>query len=143
MVEQIPLIVWNDRKAMGVLRLDEDHHGIVDLFNQLIQASALNDAALIEHGLDELAESTDAHFSREENYIQSVKSSLLSRHLHQHEALLRELEHIRTEYFMGDLEGRLPSVLQTLGSDLSFHLFRDDLDITRALGLTPVEMRAG
>lgn len=133
MVEQIPLIVWDGSKSMGVPMLDEDHHGIVAAFNKLVQASTVNDATLIERGLDELAENTDEHFRREEKFIQSVKSSLLSRHLYQHDGLLQEMEHIRADYFMGDLEGRLSAVLRTLGNNLNTHLFQHDLDITRAL----------
>lgn len=98
----MPLMTWNERLAVGVKQLDDDHKKLVGMVNQLY------DAIQSGHGkeelgktLDGLIEYTKIHFAHEEQYFAQTGYPATDAHKKEHNDLTRQVLEVQKKYKAG------------------------------------------
>ena len=86
------LIVWNDDLKIGLDEIDNQHHELVKLLNQLNEAIRSNQgSAVANRVLDELHDYTRIHFAVEESIMRMLDYPDYIEHKAKHEKLENEL----------------------------------------------------
>jgi hemerythrin len=87
------IMLWDDRYAVGVRDLDDQHRGIFDTLNRL------HDAILADRGAERLTETIDfmlgytvKHFIAEEAHMAAIGFPGLAEHKEEHAMLLWQTE---------------------------------------------------
>jgi diguanylate cyclase (GGDEF)-like protein/hemerythrin-like metal-binding protein len=113
-------IVFNQSNETGYRDIDEQHHQLVDLANQL--NTAINSGytlTIIKRQFEELVLFTRFHFSTEERLMEQYDYPRQDEHKHAHTRLLEELAHIKLRL---QQEGGELIALQTLKDWLLAHI---------------------
>jgi hemerythrin-like metal-binding protein len=92
-------VQWQDALSLGNDTMDRTHHEFVEMVATLEGAE---DAALLA-AMDALIEHTDAHFSREDRWMEASRFPMRACHLAEHEGVLAVLREARGHV----AEGRL------------------------------------
>jgi hemerythrin len=82
---------WSEMMTIGIAWVDDDHRGMVALFNQLVQASRDGDHDLGQDLLRQFLAQAGAHFVAEERFL-SAQGKPISDHRAEHTRMLAELE---------------------------------------------------
>jgi hemerythrin len=86
-------IVWDRPLELGVIPMDQDHHHLVDLMNEVYDACARHQwDGTIEKAMADLSFHTVTHFNREEALMQSVNYPGFKAHLKAHQRLTSILD---------------------------------------------------
>ncbi len=98
----MPLMTWNEKLAVGVKLLDDDHKKLVGMVNQLY------DAIQSGHGkeslgkiLDGLIDYTKVHFAHEEQFFAQTAYGDAVPHKQQHADLTRQVLDVQQKYKAG------------------------------------------
>jgi hemerythrin len=98
----MPLMTWNEKLAVGVKVLDDDHKKLVGMVNQLY------DAIQSGHGkdslgkiLDGLVDYTKIHFAREEQMFAQTGYTDSAAHKKQHDDLTQQVIDVQQKYKAG------------------------------------------
>lgn len=87
-IQQIELIPWEDRYAIGVQDMDQEHIKLLGYINELISAMNLGKLAQIENCFINLKNYTVEHFSHEEEFMEQTGYPALESHKRVHKNLL-------------------------------------------------------
>jgi hemerythrin len=87
------LIVWRPEYDIGHGPIDDDHHDVVDIINNL--NDSCGDAALVSWALAGLDRYVRRHFSREEALMRAVRYPDYDRHLALHQGFARSIKDLR------------------------------------------------
>ena len=94
-----PFIVWEDRYAIGIPVVDEQHKELLRLTNTLYEACRQGDEVARIHfkeAVHSTVEYVKFHFSAEEKIIERVKYPKIAEHKQEHESFVRQvLEEVR------------------------------------------------
>nr|CAG4712455.1 unnamed protein product [Naegleria fowleri] len=108
-----PLVHWTKDLTLGVEIMDEQHHGLVDIINKLIQLmfGGENDCNVPERSSDEwllgyviglCLEYTEFHFETEERimakYAKSLPEGYAEEHHQEHEEFTNKMKKLHQEY---------------------------------------------
>lgn len=98
------LMEWKDELSVGSEEIDEQHRNLVELLNRLHEAvnegkskEALSDL------LSELIESAEAHFQKEEAYMQDFDYSGYSEHKRDHDNFVEEVTDFQAKFETGEI----------------------------------------
>lgn len=87
---------WTDLYRLGIPRIDEDHHRLVELLERVLDAlAAAEPAAVLTTRLDDFAAEAERHFAREEDLLDRANYPGLAAHRVEHDRLLSHLRHWR------------------------------------------------
>jgi len=128
----MPLMTWNERLAVGVKVLDDDHKKLVGMVNQLY------DAIQTGHGkdslgkiLDGLIDYTKVHFAREEQFFAQTGYGASVAHKKEHDDLARQVLDVQAKYKAG-VNGTLSlEVMNFLKNWLVTHIQGSDQNTAR------------
>lgn len=87
-IEEIP---WEDRYALGLDKMDQEHQNILAGINKLISAMNSGDYTQIAAAFEALKVTTLGHFADEEAYMASIGYPSLDSHKKTHENLVSKL----------------------------------------------------
>ncbi len=141
--------VWDPHFVTGIATVDEQHHRLVDIINQLGNTLIIGkpDASATQAVFHELAEYARFHFADEERVM--VEAGIDARHLDEHRSHHRGfVEQLVTMWQGRDAMERPAEMLHGfLSAWLSFHILGEDLSMARqvsaiAAGKTPAEALA-
>lgn len=108
-------IAWNDRLSVGVKQLDDDHHKLIDLMNELYDAIQAGHAKeKIGDIIDRLVAYSREHFAHEESLFAQTAYSEGAAHKKEHDNMLRWATKIRREYGEGQLAAPALEVMNQL-----------------------------
>lgn len=120
------LINWNNSLSAGVGFIDDDHHRLVEMVNQL------HDAMKVGHGkdvlgglLDGLVEYTRSHFRREEDAMLRHRYPDSAAHKHEHEDLLTKVMDFKRKFASGEVSLTV-EVMGFLSNWLGTHIMGSD-----------------
>ena len=101
--EAQPFFPWNDTLNVGVQEIDEDHRQLVSLVNKLHRdMKEGGDVATLEAILEEAAEYTHLHFSREEALMRRHNYPELDHQQREHKRMVEQLLALATRFKEGD-----------------------------------------
>lgn len=85
-------ILWSDEDRIGIPDLDADHRDLTLLFNELFAAVAAGASGMISRrAADAVLALTEAHFAREEAFLEGAGYPELEAHRREHRVLAKEL----------------------------------------------------
>ena len=120
------LITWNDEMKIGIDEIDNQHHELVKLLNQLNEAIRSNQgSAIANQVLDELHDYTRIHFAVEESILRMLDYPDYVEHKAKHEKLENEL-HTLSMKFREDGKSISFELLHFLKSWLTKHIQESD-----------------
>jgi hemerythrin len=94
MIMSIPLVVWNGSFLVNFEIIDNQHKGLIDIINDLIQgcdkSKAIRDIVFIKT-LRKAVEYTQLHFSTEEKYLLQVNYPEFDAQKKEHDAFISEV----------------------------------------------------
>ena len=103
------LLVWQAELDTGIDIIDQQHHRIVALINQLAEATSRDDQAVV---LEELVDYTLAHFAVDEELMEESGYSFGPAHKRVHDMFVRRVSEYRMRFEAGeDIAGELKSML--------------------------------
>jgi len=129
---EMAFMEWGEKYLTGIQEVDDQHHGLFDLVNQLYQAVANGDEQqTVGKILDELIDYTVLHFQTEERLFVEYKYPKLEEHKQQHDDLTRQVLDLQEQFqeksitISFDVLDFLHDWLKdhTTGSDLEFGRF--------------------
>lgn len=95
----MPALEWSDTLVLGLPQMDGTHQEFVELLNDVETA---DDAMLLRAWL-RLVEHTEAHFSREDDWMVHTRFSASNCHTTQHKVVLQVMQHGAVQCQAGDL----------------------------------------
>lgn len=155
-VQSTVIFPWNENFNTGIDIIDQQHHQLVDLLNQLASHLAFGaDAPTLNHVLDELTEYTQYHFKTEEAvwHAHLPEDEMEKSHQRTHQHFIGEVVKIRNEMQTMSSEKVEEEIISFLTHWLAFHILDNDkhmakivhglqqgLDITSAKEQASIEM---
>ena len=120
-------VVWGPMMETGDELVDEQHRGLVELFNGLLDAQSRQDDQSVSAVLERLCDYVIVHFSAEEALMQRVgyPEQSVSAHRTEHEALTERTRGMVLQFRSGELESIVPLV-EFLSNWLSEHIAECD-----------------
>lgn len=103
------LLLWQAELDTGIDVIDQQHHRIVALINQLAEATTRDDQAAV---LEELVDYTLSHFAFEEELMEESGYTFGPAHKRVHEMFVRRVSEYRMRFDAGeDITGELKGML--------------------------------
>ncbi|ODU52130.1 MAG: bacteriohemerythrin [Lysobacteraceae bacterium SCN 69-48] len=103
------LLVWQAELDTGIDVIDQQHHRIVALINQLAEATTRDDQAAV---LEELVDYTLSHFAFEEELMEESGYTFGPAHKRVHDMFVRRVSEYRMRFDAGeDITGELKGML--------------------------------
>ena len=126
---------WADDLVIDNGPIDEDHHRLIDLVNELHTATSQGSGHEVVASISErLITYTEQHFAREERIMAASHFQNLEEHKHAHQKMIAHLRVLQTKYINGSIT--TASQLSTLLRDwLSLHIRRSDRELRDVLRL--------
>ena len=85
----MPIMNWDNSLDIGVKTMNDEHHGLLDIMNQIYDAHAGGkQGATINALVAKLGEACTAHFAHEEAYMQRIGYPGFNKHKALHTNLL-------------------------------------------------------
>ncbi len=130
--------VWGEEFYTGIGNIDEQHHGLVDLFNKLsesLTATESSSEAAIQLVFAQLMEYTKFHFSAEEALMRSenVDQRHIALHLKLHDEFVEQVRAMWSA--RGALSNPAQVFLSFLTAWLCLHVLGVDQALTRQIAL--------
>lgn len=130
------VLAWSEAYAVGNAMLDSDHRILMNLINQLHDATETGQSrAVVGTVVSVLVEYTEHHFRREEAVLAAAHYPHLDAHRQSHHALEEKVRDIRDRWNAGDrsvLDDEVMSFLKRwltehiLGADKSYRPWIED-----------------
>ena len=136
-------IQWKDRYNINFREIDAQHHGLLDLLNELSdQMVGQKHPGSVAHIFSSLGDYAKAHFSSEERYMQAAGYPKLAQHRQEHAAFVSRVQELSRSYDPGD--PRLAEETSTFLRDWYLnHITKSDQEyvphLKRALPTAPIE----
>ena len=121
-------IEWENRLAVGIDKIDEQHKQWIEYFNQASRAVATQQSKeQISKTLEFLLDYTEMHFSTEEKFMQESSYPEFQDHTARHDALRSTLKNLVTDYQDEGATHDLAKAIETLiGNWLIEHICKVD-----------------
>lgn len=98
----MPLIAWKEVYQTGIVALDEEHQGLVELINQLCEAiREKRGKDVLGEVLTALLDYTESHFQHEEKLMQQYGFPELEEHQKVHQSLRDTVQEINAKNVAG------------------------------------------
>ncbi len=113
---------WDDSFKVGVREIDEQHHGLVELVNELHEAMKIGKGQIVlETTLNKLIEYTLLHFKTEEKYFQKFGYPEAASHKQEHADFVQKVSEFKVGFDKGTLLITL-DILDFLSKWLNVHI---------------------
>ncbi|MCB6182106.1 bacteriohemerythrin [Leeia sp. TBRC 13508] len=93
---------WTSELNTGIDVIDNQHRRIVDYINQLDQAKAQNDKALVAEVIDSTIDYTMSHFAFEEALIEDAGYPFAGPHKKVHELFIKRVTRLQERFNKGE-----------------------------------------
>jgi hemerythrin-like metal-binding protein len=93
------ILQWDPWYELGILSIDHQHHSLFDALNRMHSAVITGEGeAKVRQALDDLVESTMAHFREEEVRLAAIDFPELPEHQAEHAKLLKQVADLKATY---------------------------------------------
>ncbi|MDR2837802.1 MAG: bacteriohemerythrin [Azonexus sp.] len=87
-----PLVIWQDKYALGLDEIDEQHKTLFNIMNHIWEGIVHNaDAASMIGFLEELERYTISHFTEEEVFMRGIEYPNIDSHIAQHHTFVQHI----------------------------------------------------
>jgi hemerythrin-like metal-binding protein len=122
----MPLFTWSDSYSVNSPEIDTQHKKLFDLINNLHDAMIRGKGKeVVGQILDGLIDYTRVHFADEEKMLEAINYPDLPAHLVEHDAFIRKVFQLQTDYRSGKQALTLP-VMDFLKNWLLNHILKTD-----------------
>lgn len=98
----MPLIAWNEKLAVNIKQIDDEHKHLVALINELHDAMVQGKGReVMGEVLTNLVEYTQTHFAHEEHWMSTYGYLGYVRHKNEHDALTKQVLDLQRQYLQG------------------------------------------
>ena len=119
-------IIWQKDYEVNIPLIDEQHKGLVELINQIVDAKLNNKSdEILREVIYKLVEYTKVHFSCEEEHMQKNHYPRLVFHNAQHQGLVNSVIEILNKLKAGDANV-IDNIQSILSSWLIKHILEED-----------------
>jgi hemerythrin-like metal-binding protein len=127
------LLTWNSSYSVKVQKIDDQHHVLFDILNDLHSAMMKGQAqSLTGPILHKLADYTHTHFAAEESLMFAARYPGLAEHKIKHKDLLKQVEDYIIQYDKGEITLNL-KLLDFLRDWLTNHIQKVDMAYSECL----------
>jgi hemerythrin len=131
---QMPLMLWNDKVSVGVETLDEDHHKIFAMINELYDAiDKGSSGAMIGDLLERLKRYFKCHCAHEEAFFVMTSYPDAAAHKREHDEMIVWVTDMQDRYQSGTVVAPSLEVMVRLEDWLFDHVIRCDQKYTAHL----------
>ncbi|WP_320174085.1 bacteriohemerythrin [Maridesulfovibrio sp.] len=124
-------IEWNDSLNIGVKEIDEQHRGLVQMINEILEAFAKGETdTAVDRMLGQLHEYTVVHFNAEEKYMEKIEYPHIQEHRNSHARLKGSVKSLRAARFHYE-EVTPDEIKELLSGWLLEHILREDYKIVK------------
>jgi len=124
-------LVWQEDLNTGIQVIDTQHKRIVEMINQLHDAQAQHDRALLGSVIEELVDYTLSHFAFEETLLEDSGYQFTRAHKKVHELFIKRVSDYRMRFESGeDVADELKGLL---GRWLFNHIRNDDANYVESV----------
>ena len=95
-------LVWQEDLNTGIQVIDTQHKRIVEMINQLHDAQAQHDRALLGNVIEELVDYTLSHFAFEETLLEDSGYQFTRAHKKVHELFIKRVSDYRLRFESGE-----------------------------------------
>jgi hemerythrin len=129
------LIEWRDEFNIGIPAIDNEHHEMIDLLNEMAKSlETENDVASGMKFFGEVHSNISAHFALEERMMRQQNYDDLINHKADHEVLLDDIRYLMDEYEAGHYDQALNKLSGELERWFSNHFKKMDARLHGVLG---------
>lgn len=120
-------VEWDPTMETGDATVDDQHRGLIELFNSLLEAETREGLQGVPAVLERLCEYAIVHFSAEEELMNRVgyPDESVSAHLLEHASLTEQTRDIVLKFRTGQITSATP-VVEFLSGWLSQHISKCD-----------------
>ncbi len=136
LVSEAEIFPWSDNFATGIAVIDEQHHKLVDLLNQLaINMASRCDTLTLLVVFDQLADYAVYHFQTEEAVWKKYlgDDALVLTHVATHQSFIEEVLKVRDQATALSSDETVEKVISFLVHWLAFHILEDDTQMARVV----------
>ena len=127
----MPSISWDDRLALGIPEIDEQHQRLVQMIDDLSEAMIQGRSQeVLDSLLAGLYDYARIHFATEERYLAEVCCPQVSQHRAEHQEFISRVTRLTARFQQGAV-GVSIDVLDFLGTWLVRHIQQTDGDFGR------------
>ena len=121
------LMEWNDQLKLGINSIDQQHHRLIDLLNQLYDGFQSGTGKnVVGEVLDGLISYTASHFKYEEKIFDQIGYAETSAHKKEHDDLVKKVIEIQEKYKANTENVLTQEVMAFLRSWLTGHILGTD-----------------
>jgi len=92
-------IQWSEALSVGVNEIDEQHRKLVDIINNLLDATVLGiDSDIVSDIISRMVDYIDYHFGTEETYMTRFRYPELVSHRNEHRVFIRKVFELRKQH---------------------------------------------
>jgi hemerythrin-like metal-binding protein len=94
MKEDITIVTWSEKYAVGIELIDNQHRELVNLTNKLYQASRINESTLsqvFKDAMSQMVEYVRFHFTAELELLKRIKYPEYEKHKNLHDVLVKQI----------------------------------------------------
>lgn len=134
-------LVWYDKMSVGNETIDSEHKQILALINEVERVIRTKDSLLVSQVLQNLEDTTRAHFKNEEKIADAIHFPFDEHHL-EHQYILEEFENIKTELLANPerwSESIAEHYFMFLSTWATEHILEDDMKMKPILEMYPYD----
>ena len=121
----LELVKWNESFELGLKEIDDQHHSLIDLINQIGQAIADHaELAVITELTGALEKYTVEHFTAEEDFMRAGNFPNLAEHKQEHDEFVARIAKEKAQAI--ESGGFSLDLMRFLRDWLINHIFRSD-----------------
>ena len=120
-------VAWKPSMETGDPLVDEQHRGLVALFNELLAAEEQGDSGRVPGALEQLSEYAVVHFTAEERLMEehAYPRDAVEAHVAEHQALRSRTRDLVLEYRAGSVTTVVP-IVEFMNAWLTEHIDQSD-----------------
>ena len=127
------LIVWNEDLSVNVRKIDEQHHKLVDLINELYEAMQKGQSKeFLDEIIDGLIDYSVIHFNTEEGLLEKFSYPNLEIHKEEHSLFKQKVTKFQNDYKKGTAWLSIDMLL-FLSDWLKTHIKKSDKSFSKFL----------
>lgn len=136
-------IRWDDSLSVGIDEIDDDHKGLIDLFNQLYASCSASEGVLAAAEMDtllKLLDYTKSHFQREEKWMKKADYPDYNEHKELHDDLLIITLNFQEHLQSTEIHRITDETLEFLRSWIVHHIMESDKAFGNYLKLNALQL---
>lgn len=102
MSKNSPLVIWQEKYALGMPEIDDQHRMLFDIMNKVWDGIIRNaDSSIMEIALEDLERYTMLHFTEEEIFMRNINYPHFNQHVFLHQKFVERISNEKNKAQQG------------------------------------------